>query len=45
MSLTGDVPTFLFMTGHHKETTLTRRRAVAVTGGTVAAGGLAVAGY
>ncbi|MFD9389754.1 intradiol ring-cleavage dioxygenase [Streptomyces sp. NPDC060000] len=33
------------MTGNHKDTTLTRRRALAVTGGTVAAGGLAVAGY
>ncbi|MFJ1731432.1 protocatechuate dioxygenase [Streptomyces sp. NPDC088254] len=33
------------MTGDHKDKTLTRRRALAVTGGTVAAGGLAVAGY
>ncbi|WP_105970305.1 intradiol ring-cleavage dioxygenase [Streptomyces geranii] len=33
------------MTGNHKDTTITRRRALAVTGGTVAAGGLAVAGY
>ncbi|WP_225877302.1 intradiol ring-cleavage dioxygenase [Streptomyces resistomycificus] len=33
------------MTGKHKDTSLTRRRALAVTGGTVAAGGLAVAGY
>ncbi|MEE1763050.1 MULTISPECIES: intradiol ring-cleavage dioxygenase [unclassified Streptomyces] len=33
------------MTGHHKSKTITRRRALAVTGGTVAAGGLAVAGY
>ncbi|WP_455567824.1 intradiol ring-cleavage dioxygenase [Streptomyces asoensis] len=33
------------MTGNHKDTTLTRRRALAVTGGTVVAGGLAVAGY
>ncbi|MEU9286744.1 intradiol ring-cleavage dioxygenase [Streptomyces sp. NPDC048275] len=33
------------MTGNHKNTTITRRRALAVTGGTVAAGGLAVAGY
>ncbi|CAL9520584.1 hypothetical protein SUDANB105_03803 [Streptomyces sp. enrichment culture] len=29
----------------HKDTSLTRRRALAVTGGTVVAGGLAVAGY
>ncbi|MCW8382081.1 intradiol ring-cleavage dioxygenase [Streptomyces justiciae] len=33
------------MTGNHKDKTITRRRALAVTGGTVAAGGLAVAGY
>ncbi|MFJ9021706.1 intradiol ring-cleavage dioxygenase [Streptomyces sp. NPDC102259] len=33
------------MTGNHKDPTITRRRALAVTGGTVAAGGLAVAGY
>ncbi|MFI5818756.1 intradiol ring-cleavage dioxygenase [Streptomyces rishiriensis] len=33
------------MTGNHKDTTLTRRRALTVTGGTLAAGGLAVAGY
>ncbi|PAZ09447.1 protocatechuate dioxygenase [Streptomyces sp. SA15] len=33
------------MTGNHRNTTITRRRALAVTGGTVAAGGLAVAGY
>ncbi|MCF4139239.1 intradiol ring-cleavage dioxygenase [Streptomyces sp. Tue 6430] len=33
------------MTGNHKDTSITRRRALAVTGGTVAAGGLAVAGY
>jgi protocatechuate 3,4-dioxygenase beta subunit len=33
------------MTGHHASKTITRRRALAVTGGTVAAGGLAVAGY
>ncbi|MFF3334206.1 intradiol ring-cleavage dioxygenase [Streptomyces sp. NPDC002888] len=33
------------MTGNHRDTTITRRRALAVTGGTVAAGGLAVAGY
>ncbi|MFJ8943843.1 hypothetical protein ACIRG4_11395 [Streptomyces sp. NPDC102395] len=32
------------MTGNHKDKTLTRHRALAVTGGTVAAGGLAVAG-
>ncbi|MEV0737720.1 intradiol ring-cleavage dioxygenase [Streptomyces sp. NPDC050549] len=32
------------MTGNHKDTTLSRRRALAVTGGTVAAGGLAMAG-
>ncbi|MFF4399920.1 intradiol ring-cleavage dioxygenase [Streptomyces sp. NPDC001480] len=32
------------MTGKHKHN-ITRRRAIAVTGGTVAAGGLAVAGY
>nr|WP_192583025.1 intradiol ring-cleavage dioxygenase [Streptomyces albicerus] len=33
------------MTGNHRDTSITRRRALAVTGGTVAAGGLAVAGY
>ncbi|WP_435283371.1 intradiol ring-cleavage dioxygenase [Streptomyces koelreuteriae] len=33
------------MTGNHKNTTITRRRALAVAGGTVAAGGLAAAGY
>ncbi|WP_327718071.1 intradiol ring-cleavage dioxygenase [Streptomyces sp. NBC_00490] len=33
------------MTGNHRNKTITRRRAIAVTGGTVAAGGLAVAGY
>ncbi|WAZ22769.1 intradiol ring-cleavage dioxygenase [Streptomyces cinnabarinus] len=33
------------MTGNHKDTSITRRRALAVTGGTVAAGGLAFAGY
>lgn len=33
------------MTGNHRNSTITRRRAIAVTGGTVAAGGLAVAGY
>nr|WP_245936498.1 intradiol ring-cleavage dioxygenase [Streptomyces cahuitamycinicus] len=33
------------MTGNHKDTSITRRRALAVTGGTVTAGGLAVAGY
>ncbi|NUP23242.1 MAG: intradiol ring-cleavage dioxygenase [Streptomyces sp.] len=33
------------MTGNHRDRTITRRRAIAVTGGTVAAGGLAVAGY
>ncbi|MPY62316.1 intradiol ring-cleavage dioxygenase [Streptomyces spongiae] len=33
------------MTGNHRNTTITRRRAIAVTGGTVAAGGLAAAGY
>ncbi|MGI3226011.1 hypothetical protein ACRJ4B_21150 [Streptomyces sp. GTA36] len=27
------------MTGTHKDTTITRRRAIAVTGGTVAGGG------
>ncbi|MDT9695658.1 triphosphoribosyl-dephospho-CoA synthase [Streptomyces sp. P17] len=30
------------MTGNHKDTSITRRRALAVTGGTVAAGGLAM---
>lgn len=39
------VPNFLVMTGNHKDTSITRRRALVVTGGTVAAGGLAVAGY
>ncbi|WP_443041059.1 hypothetical protein [Streptomyces sp. B21-102] len=33
------------MTGLRKDTSITRRRALAVTGGTVAAGGLAAAGY
>lgn len=33
------------MTGNHRDATISRRRALAVTGGTVAAGGLAVAGY
>ncbi|MFF1320073.1 intradiol ring-cleavage dioxygenase [Streptomyces chartreusis] len=33
------------MSGNHKDKSITRRRALAVTGGTVAAGGLAVAGY
>ncbi len=45
MVLTADVPNFLAMTGNHKDKSITRRRAIAVTGGTVAAGGLAVAGY
>ncbi|GAA3569788.1 protocatechuate dioxygenase [Streptomyces osmaniensis] len=43
--MTGGVPNFLAMTGNHKDKSITRRRALAVTGGTVAAGGLAVAGY
>lgn len=33
------------MTGNHRNTTISRRRALAVTGGTVAAGGLAFAGH
>ncbi|MEV0183693.1 hypothetical protein AB0I54_31025 [Streptomyces sp. NPDC050625] len=33
------------MTGNHRDTSLTRCRALAVTGGTVAAGGLVAAGY
>ncbi|MFG2465385.1 intradiol ring-cleavage dioxygenase [Streptomyces canus] len=33
------------MTGNHRNPSITRRRALAVTGGTVAAGGFAVAGY
>ncbi|MEW2303318.1 intradiol ring-cleavage dioxygenase [Streptomyces sp. NPDC006655] len=33
------------MTGNHKGTSITRRRALVVSGGTVAAGGLAVAGF
>ncbi|MGW2518724.1 intradiol ring-cleavage dioxygenase [Streptomyces sp. NPDC001617] len=33
------------MTGNHRSTSITRRRAIAVSGGTVAAGGLALAGY
>ncbi|MFE1832801.1 intradiol ring-cleavage dioxygenase [Streptomyces sviceus] len=33
------------MTGNRRNTNITRRRALAVTGGTVAAGGLAVTGY
>lgn len=32
------------MTGNHRNSSITRRRALAVTGGTVAAGGIAVAG-
>lgn len=39
MSLTDGVPSFPGMTGTHKATTITRRRAIAVTGGTVAGGG------
>ena len=45
MPLTAAVPSFPIMTRSHKDTSITRRRALAVTGGTVAAGGLAVAGY
>lgn len=41
----GRVPIFLVMTGSHGKKTITRRRAIALTGGTVAAGGLALAGY
>ncbi|MFF3502080.1 intradiol ring-cleavage dioxygenase [Streptomyces sp. NPDC003247] len=33
------------MTGNHENKTITRRRALAVTGGTAAAGGLVVVGY
>ncbi|MEV7731969.1 intradiol ring-cleavage dioxygenase [Streptomyces sp. NPDC088921] len=33
------------MTGNHRNSSITRRRALVVTGGTVAAGGFAVAGY
>jgi hypothetical protein len=33
------------MTGNHRDKSITRRRAIAVTGGTAAAGGLAAAGY
>ncbi|MEU5307753.1 intradiol ring-cleavage dioxygenase [Streptomyces sp. NPDC021562] len=33
------------MTGNHKDRSITRRRALVVSGGTVAAGGLAVAGF
>ncbi|MEU6349316.1 intradiol ring-cleavage dioxygenase [Streptomyces sp. NPDC047072] len=33
------------MTGNHRNSNITRRRAIAVAGGTVAAGGIAVAGY
>ncbi|WP_436801109.1 intradiol ring-cleavage dioxygenase [Streptomyces coeruleorubidus] len=33
------------MTGNHRNTSITRRRALAVAGGTVVAGGLAAAGY
>jgi hypothetical protein len=32
------------MTGNHKDTSITRRRALVVSGGTVAAGGLAGSG-
>ncbi|MDW4908426.1 intradiol ring-cleavage dioxygenase [Streptomyces sp. ADMS] len=45
MFLTDGIPNFLVMTGNHKDTSISRRRALVVTGGTVAAGGLAVAGY
>ncbi|WP_327137201.1 intradiol ring-cleavage dioxygenase [Streptomyces sp. NBC_01340] len=45
MPLTAAVPSFPIRTRSHKDTSITRRRALAVTGGTVAAGGLAVAGY
>lgn len=45
MPLTGGAPNFPSMTGSHKEKSITRRRAIAVTGGTVAAGGIAFAGY
>lgn len=45
MPLTVALPSFPIMTRSHKDTSVTRRRALAVTGGTVAAGGLAVAGY
>lgn len=38
----GDFPAFAAMTGHRGDTSTTRRRAIAVIGGTVAAGGLAV---
>jgi hypothetical protein len=33
------------MTGNHKDRTITRRRALAMTGSTAAAGGLVVAKY
>ena len=43
--LTVAVPSFAIMTGNHKDKTISRRRAIAVTGGTVAAGGLVAAGF
>ncbi len=45
MPLTVPVPSFVIMTGNHKDKTISRRRALAVTGGTVAAGGLVAAGF
>jgi protocatechuate 3,4-dioxygenase beta subunit len=45
MPLTAAVPSFPIMTGNHKDKSISRRRAIAVTGGTVAAGGLVAAGF
>lgn len=45
MPLTAAVHNFVIMTGNHKDKTISRRRALAVTGGTVAAGGLVAAGF
>ena len=45
MPLRAVVPSFPIMTGNHKDKSISRRRAIAVTGGTVAAGGLVAAGF
>ena len=45
MSLRAAVHSFVIMTGNHKDKTISRRRALAVTGGTVAAGGLVATGF
>jgi protocatechuate 3,4-dioxygenase beta subunit len=45
MPLTAAVRSFAIMTGNHRNTSISRRRALAVTGGTVAAGGLVATGF